>query len=184
MENPVAFIEDQLTKPKEANHLILEVIDSFFLNQSLANYSDCVDLAINLFSDLFTENVKAMIAENPPSSKDEEGKPFWTKLRRFPTVLHIADYVHDDFALKFLSSTSILLAKLFVIAVPDDEKEIKEILVAKLRSQSVALKEARNVQDETSTPYPESEVIDELTRMKEVITRQKFDTKKELYPVH
>ena len=99
-------------------------------------------------------------------------------------MLHIADYVHDDFALKFLSSTSILLAKLFVIAVPKDEKEIKDILVAKLRSQSVALKEARNIDDESSSPYPESEIIDELNRMREVITRQKFDTKKQLYCVH
>lgn len=49
MDKPFKFIDKLIANPQEVHNMTLEIIDSLFLNQSLATYNDCIDLAINLF---------------------------------------------------------------------------------------------------------------------------------------
>lgn len=52
MQNPTLYFENLVKEPQvniDSKNYILELIKEIFINQSLHNFADCVDIAIDLF---------------------------------------------------------------------------------------------------------------------------------------
>ena len=51
-------------------------------------YEVCVELAIDIFQDVFNYQIKQLLTAFPPDHIVEDtGKPFWSGLKRVPTAL-------------------------------------------------------------------------------------------------
>jgi len=66
----------------------LELIKRLFIDDSVNNFSDCVDIAIDCFLELFNISIQDLIKKHPKGGKTEEKKDFWDGMKRFPDVLN------------------------------------------------------------------------------------------------
>lgn len=93
-----------------------------------ATFATCVKLAQELFHDLFRDRILNLIAAFPEDHKTEDGEPFWSGAKRFPTAaeLNLDDENHMAF---IMSTANILAANLGVVPsppgffVPDDDEK-------------------------------------------------------------
>lgn len=112
---------------------ILQTIKEIYVNKSLQNFADCVDMAINLFMDFFHVKILEQLSEYPEDLVTEDGKPFWNNIRRLPEPMSINTILHGDLNIIFVRSISILLCRLFGFEIPAPEVAI-EIISNKIQN--------------------------------------------------
>uniref|UniRef100_A0A7S1GCU7 Ubiquitin-activating enzyme E1 C-terminal domain-containing protein n=1 Tax=Bicosoecida sp. CB-2014 TaxID=1486930 RepID=A0A7S1GCU7_9STRA len=118
-----------------------------------ATFQKCMTLAQELFADLFRDRILNLIHNFPEDHKLEDGSPFWSGAKRFPTAAHLDldDEVHMAF---IIATANILAVNMGIVAGPpayfvpeDDEKRnpayfkryLEEIPVPTFRRSSSAV---------------------------------------------
>merc|ERR1711990_1006553 len=139
-----------------------------------ASFSTCVQMAVDMFNNMFRDRIKDLISEYPADAVNSEGQPFWTGAKRFPepAIFDDSDEMHMTFV---MSVANILAVNMGLAASPNsaadmipkghewrDAKNISSILNADVvqkpwRKKSVVVEEPGN--DEASVA--ESKVADE-----------------------
>ena len=114
----------------------LELIKRLFIDDSVNNFADCVDIAIDCFLELFNISIDDLITKHPKNSKKESGKDFWDGMKRFPDVLELRD--ETEYTITFLVTTAKLYALVFKISIPN-EQIIKDIVKTKMDAHVAVL---------------------------------------------
>lgn len=179
MHAPEAYLNLLIAKPSNINKFTLEIIENLFLNNHLTGFADCVDLALNLFQELFVNSIQELVHQYPKRSVGEDGKPFWNNLRRFPTPIYLCDFVHDEMTQIFITSAAKLFSNFFQFVVPD-EKHRQEIVKSKIRMSSQCQVPTLNEQLEGVVGIGTNEIEKELLRMKELVRGKNFEGSKPL----
>ena len=111
----------------------LELIKRLYLDDSISNFSDCVDIAIDSFQELYQISIRDLIKRHPQAEKNLDGTDFWDSMRRFPEILNLNS--EPEYTKIFISCASKLYALLFCLPIPD-EKIVDDIVASKLERES------------------------------------------------
>ena len=107
----------------------LELIKRLFADDSVNNFADCVDIAIDAFLEQFNLSIIDLSYKYPEDKVKKDGFLFWTGMKRFPDVLKQDD--EYEYTPQFLISTAKLYALFFHISIPNDGI-IKDIVKTKI----------------------------------------------------
>lgn len=93
---------------------------------SQKKYEVCVELAIDIFQDVFNYQIKQLLTAFPPDHIVEDtGKPFWSGLKRVPTPLELN--LNDPIHIDLIQSAANIYACMFRLPLNRNAKEVVEI---------------------------------------------------------
>ena len=92
-----------------------------------------MDLAIELFWDLFHHQIWDINQKYPEDAKTEEGKLFWSGLKRKPEPLSPGN--GDEYVIGFITSTARIYCHTFKLNLPD-QQNITDIIKLRLLSEN------------------------------------------------
>lgn len=93
--------------------------------QQKNTYEACVELAKNVFEDIFYNQIAQLIHSFPLDHKIENGKLFWSGLKRAPAPIHFDS--SDERHLEFLQATANIFAFIFNIPQEKDPRVVAKI---------------------------------------------------------
>ena len=155
---------------------ILELIKEIFLNKNLHNFADCVDLAIDLFTEFFHVKILEQISRYPQDHVTKEGKKFWNNIRRFPEPIAINTILHDDLNIVFVKSTSILLCHFFGFDTPSPDI-VDDIISNKIQNQE-------NDLDQVVVNMSNEEFLNNINQLEDQIKELKHIPSINLNPIN
>lgn len=83
------------------------------------NYNICVELAVNMFMDIFHNQIATLLNAFPENHIIEDtGKPFWSGLKRAPVAIKLD--VEDPLHLEFVQAAANIFAFMFNIEMNGD----------------------------------------------------------------
>ena len=103
----------------------LETVSRLVGFQQKNAYEACVELAKTVFEDIFYNQIAQLIHSFPLDHKTENGKLFWSGLKRAPAPIHFDS--SDDTHLEFLQATSNIFAHIFGIPQVQDPRVVGKI---------------------------------------------------------
>ena len=90
------------------------------------SYAKCVELSVNIFWDVFHNQIAQLLHAFPSDHIIEEtGKPFWSGLKRAPDAIHL-DF-GDPLQVEVIQAASNIFAVVFGIPMEQDSKVVKSI---------------------------------------------------------
>jgi Ubiquitin-activating enzyme active site len=155
--------QESQKETKDWARYILELIKEIFLNKNLHNFADCVDIAINLFTELFHIKILEQITKYPEDLITKEGKPFWNNTRRFPEPIAIKTNLYGDLNIIFVKSTAILLCIFFGFDVPSPDI-VTDIIKNKILGQEIELYQVVE-------PMSDEEILSNIDKMEANISQ-------------
>lgn len=90
------------------------------------SYSKCVEIAVNIFWDVFHNQIAQLLHAFPEDHVIEDtGKPFWSGLKRAPKVISLD--LHDPLQVQLIQATANILAFVFNIQLESNENVVKSL---------------------------------------------------------
>lgn len=106
----------------------LEAVQRLVAAQQKHSYEACVELARNMFQDIFYNQIAQLIHSFPLDHKTENGKLFWSGLKRAPEPIKFDP--NDPRHVEFIQSSANIYAHIFGLPM-----ETNPAVVAKLACQ-------------------------------------------------
>lgn len=125
-ENFLAELKKQNRQNPTTLRQKLESIKKLFNAHSKKSYEVCVELAIDIFQDVFNYQIRQLLTAFPPDHIVEEtGKPFWSGLKRVPTPLqlNLKDPIHSE----LIQAGANIYACMFNLPIEKDKSKVIEI---------------------------------------------------------
>lgn len=134
-KNPAKLLEEMETQQsKFAYELhIIEIIKYLYLQKTKRDFGSCVDLAIELFMELFNLDILAIIQNHPADSKNPDGQTSFWEDKRFPEPVKPIFESTDSSSYQFVLAVSMLFAQIFLIVPPTED------IVAKMIEEKMKL---------------------------------------------
>lgn len=115
----------ELTKQNRQNpttlRFKLENIKKLFAANSNKSYKTCVELAIDIFQDVFNYQIRQLLNAFPHDHIVEESKkPFWSGLKRAPSPIELD--LKDPVSLELVQAAANIYACMFNIPLEKDKK--------------------------------------------------------------
>ena len=187
-EDPNALL-DQLVKQNKQNPTALRakletVRDLYFANEK-RDYQTCVELGVNIFQDIFFNQISLLLNAFPEDHIIEEtGKPFWSGLKRAPIPLKL-DF-NDPLHLEFVQAAANIFAFMFNIPMNGDNQQVKEF-ASKIKPKEFVNKKVKIQVDEKEKKDDKPELNEEDEQEVENLLKQlreiKPDASKKTAPV-
>ena len=90
------------------------------------SYAKCVELSVNIFWDVFHNQIAQLLHAFPSDHIIEEtGKPFWSGLKRAPDAIHLD--LGDPLQVEVIQAAANIFAVVFGIPMEQDSKVVKSI---------------------------------------------------------
>ena len=113
------------------------------------SYEKCVELSVNIFYDVFHNQIAQLLHAFPKDHIIEEtGKPFWSGLKRAPDVIHMD--LNDPLQVEVIQAGANIFAVIFGIPMESSEAVVKEI-AAKVNPVKFTPKKVHIEVDEKTT---------------------------------
>lgn len=134
-KNPSKLLEEMETQQsKFAYELhIIEIIKFLYLQKTKRDFGNCVDLALDLFMELFNFDILTMIHNHPADSKLPDGQTAFWEDKRFPEPIKPTFENTESSSYQFVYSMSMLFSEIFMIEPPTDD------IVEKMIEQKMSL---------------------------------------------
>ncbi|KAJ6236431.1 hypothetical protein M0813_27818 [Anaeramoeba flamelloides] len=113
------------------------------------DFQDCVNWAVELFTDLFRNQIAQLLFSYPLNAKNKRGEPFWTGKKRPPVVIEFDP--ENDLHLDFVVAASNLRARIYSIDKCLDHNKIKEMSAKYMIPEFVPAKGVKIQVDENET---------------------------------
>ncbi|CAG9314272.1 unnamed protein product [Blepharisma stoltei] len=156
LENPEAYLQ----KLGSIGHFDmqmaqLKLLKEFLELSGISSFDDCIIIARHKFNELFYEEIRSLLHQCPPGTKDKHGKDLWTGTRRLPEpcIFDTEKENHID----FIESYANLLA--FNLNIPQnrDRNYIKEI-ASKVQVKEFIPRKIKIDDNEEQRPASEAEI--------------------------
>lgn len=90
------------------------------------SYSKCVEIAVNIFWDVFHNQIAQLLNAFPENHIIEEtGKPFWSGLKRAPKIITLD--LNDPLQVQLIQATANILAFVFNIQLETNANVVKSL---------------------------------------------------------
>ncbi len=121
---------EQLVKQNKQNPTALraklETVRDLYKANETRSYEVCVELGVNIFQDIFFNQISQLLSAFPEDHIIEEtGKPFWSGLKRAPVPLKLD--LNDPLHLEFVQAAANIFAFMFNIEMNGDNQKVREI---------------------------------------------------------
>ena len=106
--------------PNEKGEFINNII--YMWNNKPDVFVDCIRWAINRFYDKYNHQIIQLLHSYPKDTETSSGSKFWSAGKRCPDKIHLenTEELHNE----YIYNTSLLIAEMFNIAVPNDAKQL------------------------------------------------------------
>jgi len=104
----------------------LETLNKLYLANTKKNYDVCVELAIEIFQDVFNYQIRQLLSAFPSDHIIEDtGKLFWSGLKRVPTALELN--FKDPLHVELVQSAANIYASLFNLPLIKNTQQVIDI---------------------------------------------------------
>jgi ubiquitin-activating enzyme E1 len=137
----------------------LETLKKMYIANEEKSYAKCVDLSVNIFYDVFHNQIAQLLHAFPEDHVIEEtGKPFWGGLKRVPSVIPMD--LNDPLQVEVIQAGANIFAVIFNIPM-EDNKNVVIDLAKNVAPMKFTPKKVKIEVDEKNAKKDEPVVIDE-----------------------
>ena len=102
------------------------MLNKLFKANTQKKYETCVELAIDIFQDVFNYQIKQLLTAFPPDHVIEDtGKLFWSGLKRVPTALELN--LNDPLHIELIQAAANIYACMFKLPLMRNAEHVVEI---------------------------------------------------------
>ena len=104
----------------------LETLKKMYIANEEKSYEKCVELSVNIFYDVFHNQIAQLLHAFPEDHIIEEtGKPFWSGLKRSPSIIHLD--LDDALHLEVVQAAANVFAVIFGIPMESNKYVVRKI---------------------------------------------------------
>lgn len=120
-----SVIKENKQNPSQAR-VKLETLKKMYKANETKSYSKCVEIAVNIFWDVFHNQIAQLLNAFPENHIIEEtGKPFWSGLKRAPKIITLD--LNDPLQVQLIQATANILAFVFNIQLETNANVVKSL---------------------------------------------------------